>query len=355
METEKYYGLNEPDKTTMIDSSNIDYNIPGPSTENPSLNTTNTSILYKASATSNYIKQANCPQTFILDYHNDAITDSSLYIIEVESWSESGLHKNYYYNLSNNGTKKYIYLGYEDTNKIFTNKLSSVITTQVTTLDSDTAGCSAKAYLIPNDNTGAPIKFSLNKCTADRIITFSYKNTPIFKINQTYTAENMYYTIYLWEINAPGGLGTFAFFKYDDNNPVEYSKNSNLYNKTMMYLNNISNTYQTALFCYSDDPISLSSTVSELISGGFVEHVQGHDYLISNQNKYNQLYINQVTAVNVFSGGTIATDVTTTKATVGMTISIYQERTNGMYQTSDRIRFGNVDNTSHVGIYKIKK
>ena len=189
METEKYYGLNEPDKTTNIDSSNIDYNIPGQTIEKPSLNTTNTSILYKASATSNYIKQDNCPQTFILKDHNDAITDSSLYIIEVESWSESGLHKNYYYNLSNNGTKKYIYLGYEDTNKIFTNKLSSIITTQVTTLDSDTDGCSAKAYLIPNDNTGAPIKFSLNKCTADRIITFSYKNTPIFQIQQTYKKE----------------------------------------------------------------------------------------------------------------------------------------------------------------------
>ena len=60
METEKYYGLNEPDKTTTIDSSNIDYNIPGQTTENPSLNTTNASILYKASATSNYIKQDNC-------------------------------------------------------------------------------------------------------------------------------------------------------------------------------------------------------------------------------------------------------------------------------------------------------
>ena len=57
METEKYYGLNEPDKTTTIDSSNIDYNIPGQPSENPSLNTTNTSILYKASATSNYIKR----------------------------------------------------------------------------------------------------------------------------------------------------------------------------------------------------------------------------------------------------------------------------------------------------------
>ena len=186
METEKYYGLNEPDKTTTIDSSNIDYNIPGQTIEKPSLNTTNTSILYKASATSNYIKQDNCPQTFILENHNDAITDSSLYIIEVESWSESGLHKNYYYNLSNYGTKKYIYLGYEDTNKIFTNKLSSIITTQVTTLDSDTDGCSAKVYLIPNDNTGAPIKFSLNTCTQDRLITFSYNNLPIFSINQTY-------------------------------------------------------------------------------------------------------------------------------------------------------------------------
>ena len=356
METEKYYGLNEPYKTTTIASSNIDYNIPGQTIENPSLNTTNTSILYKASATSNYIKRDNCPVTFTIKKHNDAIMDSSLCVIEIITTGESGDHKVYVYDLFyTQGTKKQIYLGYEDTNKIFTNKLSSVITTQVTTLDSDTAGCSAKAYLIQNDNTGAPIKYSLNKCTANRIITFSYKNRPIFKINQTYTAENIYYTIYLWEINAPGGLGTFAFFKYDDNNPAEYNKNSNLYNKTTFYPNDISNTYQTALFCYSDDPISLSSTVSELISGGSVEHVQGHDYLISNQNKYNQLYIKQVTDVNVFSGGTIATDVTTTKATLGMTISIYQERTNGMYQTSDRIRFGNVDNTSHVGIYKIKK
>ena len=180
MKTEKYYSLDL--QTTKKDSSIIDC-------ENPSLNTTNTSLLNKASTTSNYIKKDNCPQTFILKDHNDAITDSSLYIIEVESWSESGLHKNYYYNLSNYGTKKYIYLGYEDTNKIFTNKLGTIITTQVTTLDSDTAGCSAKAYLIPNDNTGAPIKFSLNKCTQDRLITFSYKNTPIFQIQQTYKKE----------------------------------------------------------------------------------------------------------------------------------------------------------------------
>ena len=144
----------------------------------------------------NYTKLSNCPVTFTIKTHNDAITDSSLYVIEIESWGEGSIHKDYVYDLFYTyGTKKQIYLGYEDTNKIFTNKLSSVITTQVTTLESDTDGCSAKAYLIPNDNTGAPIKFSLNKCTQDRLITFSYNETPIFKINQTYDKKPMTFVV----------------------------------------------------------------------------------------------------------------------------------------------------------------
>lgn len=177
METEKYYGLDL--QTTKKDSSIIDC-------ENPSLNTTNTSLLNKASTTSNYKKLNNCPQTFILNNHNDAITDSSLLVIEFGFDTGNGIAIMYDYKLEYEGTKRQVYLGYEDINKIFTNKLSSIITTQVTTLDSDTVGCSAKAYLIQNDNTGAPIKFSLNTCTQDRLITFSYKNTPIFKIQQTY-------------------------------------------------------------------------------------------------------------------------------------------------------------------------
>ena len=307
---------------------------------------------------SKYKRLDACPKTFLIKYHNEAIDDAQLYVYEYSANNSTEYGYTLYAQGNMPGIRKDVYLGYEDANNIFEGKLSEAISNQGGNfqLDCNDDQCSGHfSFSGTDETTGAPIKYSLNKCTANRIITFSYKNKPIFKINQIYTAEDIYYTIYLWEINAPGGLGTFAFFKYDDNNPVEYSKNSNLFNKTMLYSSDISNTYQTALFCYSDDPILLSSTVSELISGGFVEHVQGHDYLISNQNKYNQLYIKQVTDVNVFSGGTIATDVTTTKATLGMTISIYQERTNGMYQTSDRIRFGNVDNTSHVGIYKIKK
>lgn len=191
MDTEKYYyGLNLDLETTKKDSSNIDCELPGKLPENPSLNTTNTSLLNKVSATSNYKKLNNCPQTFTLTKHNDAITDSSLQVIEQELL-QGNISYNYSISFGNNtlGTKKDVYLGYEDSDKIFTNKLGSIITTQVTTLDSDTAGCSAKAYLIPNDNIGAPIKFSLNKCTQDRLITFSYNETPIFQIQQTYKKE----------------------------------------------------------------------------------------------------------------------------------------------------------------------
>ena len=107
METEKYYGLNEPDKTTTIDSSNIDYNIHGSTTENPLINNTNTSILYKASATSNYIKRDNCPVTFTIKKHNNAIMDSSLCVIEIQSWTEGSIHKDYVYDLFyTSGTKK---------------------------------------------------------------------------------------------------------------------------------------------------------------------------------------------------------------------------------------------------------
>ena len=233
METEKYYGLYEPDKTTNKDSSNIDCKLPGTTPGNPSLNTTNTSLLNKASTTSNYKKLNNCPQTFILKDHNDAITDSSLLVIEYGFDTGNGIEIMYEYRLEYDGIKRQVYLGYEDINKIFTNKLSSIITTQVTTLDSDTVGCSAKAYLIQNDNTGAPIKFSLNKCTADRIITFSYNNLPIFSINQTY--DNSLTPAILYQFR--NSLNIYTYKKYPNTEPLHlyYYKNTGHYG-TYLYL-----------------------------------------------------------------------------------------------------------------------
>ena len=111
METEKYYGLNEPDKTTTIDSSNIDYNIPGQTTENPLIN---------ISPIKNYKKLVDCPKEFKLTKHNDAITDSSLQVIEQKLLNNE---VTYSYSISTGttiilGTPKDVYLGYEDINKI---------------------------------------------------------------------------------------------------------------------------------------------------------------------------------------------------------------------------------------------
>ena len=195
METEKYYGLNEPDKTTTIDSSNIDYNIHGQTTENPSLNTTNTSILYKASTTRNYIKIQNCPQKFKLQRHNDEFTQFTdltvnKQVIHLDNGSQV---TNYIYEMhfGNNdqlpGTKMNVYIGFQDHDMSFINKLDSYITSNDNTfLTSDTLGCEAKFVRVPNDTTGANIQFKLNKCTQDRLITFSYNNLPIFSIKQTY-------------------------------------------------------------------------------------------------------------------------------------------------------------------------
>ena len=79
MDTEKYYyGLNLDLETTKKDSSNIDCELPGKLPENPSLNTTNTSLLNKVSATNNYKKLGDCPKTFFISNHNAAIMDGTL-------------------------------------------------------------------------------------------------------------------------------------------------------------------------------------------------------------------------------------------------------------------------------------
>ena len=127
METEKYYGLNEPDKTTMIDSSNIDYNIPGQTTENPLINNTTTII----SPIKNYKKLVDCPKEFTLTKHNDEITDSSLQVIEQKLLINNKVTYSYSISTGTNiilGTPKDVYLGYEDINKIFDGNLSSVMT-----------------------------------------------------------------------------------------------------------------------------------------------------------------------------------------------------------------------------------
>ena len=307
----------------------------------------------------NYTKLSNCPATFTIKKHNDAITDSSLCVIEIESWGESGIHKDYIYDLFYTyGTKKQIYLGYEDTNKIFTNKLSSVITTQVTTLESDTDGCSAKAYLIQNDNTGAPIKYSLNKCTQDRLITFSYKNTPIFKINQTYDKTGTIITIYVCKLDEfliNNDNTRFALFntRSPDQIPV------NQYESYIQYHERYQTFVSNYVLMYTEYKNVIEGTdIGTLLSTGKLTHLSGHDDLVT-QDKYKNLKLANISntmQIHHFEESGVGTGVLTSmSATIDMNLYVYAKiDSNYCYMSGNIVNFSNTESSNHLVVYKLQ-
>ena len=141
---------------------------------------------------SNYKKLANCPKTFLITYHNEAIDDSQLYVYEYPANNSIGYSYSLYALGFPPGIRKDVYLGYEDVNNIFEGKLSEAISNYGGNfqLDCNDDQCSGHfSFSGTDETTGAEIRFSLNTCTQDRLITFSYKNTPIFQIQQTYKKE----------------------------------------------------------------------------------------------------------------------------------------------------------------------
>lgn len=141
---------------------------------------------------SNYKKLANCPKTFLITYHNEAIDDSQLYVYEYPANNSTGYSYSLYALGIPPGIRKDVYLGYEDVNNIFEGKLSEAISNYGGNfqLDCNDDQCSGHfSFSGTDETTGAEIRFSLNTCTQDRLITFSYKNTPIFQIQQTYKKE----------------------------------------------------------------------------------------------------------------------------------------------------------------------
>ena len=353
METEKYYGLNE---TTTIDSSNIDCKYSDQTEpENPLLNTTTTII----SPIKNYKKLVDCASApaFTLTEHNDAITDSSLQVREIKLSLNENDKVTYSYSISIGtdlmlGTPKDVYLGYEDTNKIFTNKLSSIITTQVTTLDSDTDGCSAKVYLLPNDNTGAPIKFSLNKCTADRIITFSYQSTPIFKIDQTYNKSGKI-TIYVCKLDAVlTSNDRFALF--DTNSPKEIPVNP--YESHIKYQEGYYAFVSEYVLMYTEDKkVREDTNIGTLLSTGKLTHLSGHDDLVTN-DKYKNLKLANIYNTMQVHHFDEPEGLTSMPATIDMNLYVYAKINSDYYQymPGNIVNFNNTESPNHLGVYKLQ-
>lgn len=305
---------------------------------------------------SKYKRLDVCPKTFSITYHNEAIDDAQLYVYEYEYPANNSTKYSYTLYAQGNilGIRKDVYLGYEDINNIFEGKLSEAISNQGGNfqLDCNDDQCSGHFSFNGTDNTGAPIRFSLNTCTQDRLITFSYKNTPIFKINQTYEKHETYQTFYMWSIDNFEGMNNLAFFEDSTSLPTSFTGSQT--NKINLYMDSISNTQSTALFYFCNTPYTLIeyTKVSDLINSGKLKHLQGHDYLNTDSNKYNGLYLHKISNVNTYENYTFSTKT----ASLSMKIWLYKSRTNDnsntLYKSNDYILFGNTDNVNHVGVYK---
>ena len=294
----------------------------------------------------NYKKLVDCPKEFTLAKHNDAITDSSLQVREIKSLIDGKI--TYIYSISTGtgimvGTPKDVYLGYEDTNKIFEGNLSSVMTEFRATLESDVTECSAK--LSRADTTGASIKYSLNKCTANRTISFSYNKLPIFSINQIYDNSGNSWTIYVCLVNIsdyPNNNGFALFDNYimssttDGNVLLEISPNSP------------GQTIYAVMYTPDGKIIMDTSrdTIGTLLKNGNLRHFSGHDYL--KNGEYKDLYLVNIINVNHYENGRVSTKA----VTLDMDIYVYIKQQDNFYYTSAKtVNFSNTEINNHLGVY----
>lgn len=304
----------------------------------------------------NYKKLVDCPKEFTLTKHNDAITDSSLQVREIKSLIDDEVT---YYNYSIGimlGTPKDVYLGYEDTNKIFEEKLSSVMTGLRATLESDVTECSAK--LSRTNTTGALIKYSLNKCTADRIITFSYKNTPIFRINQTYDKSGTIITIYVCKLNALLSISDdtrFALFNTRSSSKIPV----NPYETYIQYREGYQTFISDSVLMYTEDKkVREDTDIGTLLSTGRLTHLSGHDYLVT-QDKYKNLKLANISntmQIHHFEESGVGTGVLTRmSATIDMNIYVYAKINSDYYQymSGNIVNFSNTESSNHLGVYKL--
>lgn len=103
------------------------------------------------------------------------------------------------------------------------------------------------------------------------------------------------------------------------------------------------------LFYFCNTPYILNFiTVEELINSGKLTHLQGHDYLNTEYNKYKSLSLNKVDSINSYN----SYNFSTIQATLAMKISIFISRESGLSRIPDYIQFSNTDNANHVGVYK---
>ena len=318
-------------------------------------NITNTSLLNKESISllSNYVKINDCPQNFRLTKHNGVFTQFTDLTVQKVQSVNNGYSYTYsmtFGNIPLKGEKTNVYIGFQDQDMSFANNLDSNITSNDNTqLTSNTSGCYARFVRVPDDTTGAHIQFKLNKCTADRTISFSYKNSSIFSINQIYDTSGNSWTIYVCLVNIsdyPNNNGFALFDNYimpsttDGNVLLEISPNSP------------GQTIYAVMYTPDGKIIMDTSrdTIGTLLKNGNLRYFAGNDYL--KNDEYKDLYLVNISGVNHYENGTVSTKA----VTLDMDIYVYikqQDKFN--YNSLKTFNFKNTESNNHLGVYKLSE
>ena len=310
----------------------------------------NTSLLNKA--LSNYVKINDCPQNFRLTKHNGVFT----YFTDLTVQKVQSVNNGYSYtynmafgNIPLEGEKTNVYIGFQDQDMSFANNLDSNITSNDNTqLTSNTLGCTARFVRVPDDTTGAHIQFKLNKCTANRTISFSYNNSSIFSINQIYDTSGNSWTIYVCLVNIsdyPNNNG-FALF---DNYTMSPTTDGNV---LLQISPNPPGQTIYAVMYTPDGKIIMDNnrdTIGTLLKNGNLRYFSGHDYL--KNDEYKDLYLVNIINVNHYENGTVSKKA----VTFDMDIYVYikqQDKFN--YDSSKTFNFKNTESNNHLGVYLLQ-
>ena len=293
-------------------------------------------------------KLEDCPQTFNITKTNSAIDNSILFVNESTILDINGdvTKYTYIYNQDGftSGTKRYVYLGFKDSNDKFTGnyKENEIV------FDTDTTGCSAKSTLYTsivtdNKNTGGLITYSLNRCTEDRIITFNYNSIPIFKINQKYyTAPKEHAYVYAIYINNYTANSTYAWVGGDLPNLITYSKENTLLSFQPSLTDG---NYVFFYYTKSAGTFAIGLKVSQILN--HLTHVEGNDELSGYGNYY---YTSIPTSINswntvTLTSGTISTSITSP-------IGLYKQSGGNSYVKVATITISETSEYYHLGKYE---
>ena len=298
---------------------------------------------------SKYKRLDACPKTFLIKYHNEAIDDAQLYVYEYSANNSTEYGYTLYAQGNMPGIRKDVYLGYEDANNIFEGKLSEAISNQGGNfqLDCNDDQCSGHfSFSGTDETTGAPIKFSLNTCTQDRLITFSYKNTPIFRIQQAYNKG----IIYVFESFVLKDSTTFAYFNTNTPSSIPTDHPQAIYIWSYSWHESIESSQVMMYTEYEYTDFNEDTPIGELLNTGKLTHLFGHDYLTYDKYKNFKLinFYNQ--SVDHFEDDVIKKD----KITLNMNIYVYTKNDDiYQYQPECTFNFGNTENSKHLGVYRL--